>query len=285
MSADAAAPTQRMDLPMDAMHEKLEALKSMLKGYGRTAVAFSGGVDSTFLLKIAHDVLGDGCIALTARSEVFPAREHSEASAFCLEEGVRHVVADVDVFSVEGFADNPPDRCYLCKRAIFGKMLQVAAAEGMSAVCEGSNVDDLGDYRPGLRAIAELGVESPLRACGLSKAEIRSLSAELGLPTSAKPSFACLASRFPYGRRITSAGLGMVESAEDFLRDAGFRQVRVRIHGDVARIEVEPDSLAAALEMREAIASALKGMGFAYVALDLQGYRTGSLNERLGVSR
>ena len=266
---------------MDGIYEKLEALKALLKGYGRTAVAFSGGVDSTFLLKVAHDVLGDDCFALTVSSDVFPQREHSGAVAFCRKEGIRQTMVDVDVLSVEGFAANPPNRCYLCKSAIFRKMLQAAAAEGAAVVCEGSNVDDLGDYRPGLKAIAELGVASPLRECGLSKAGIRKLSAELGLPTSAKPSFACLASRFPYGRKITSAGLRMVECAEDFLRDAGFGQVRVRIHGDVARIEVEPGSLAAVLGMRESIVAAMKGMGFAYVALDLQGYRTGSLNERL----
>ena len=266
---------------MEGIHEKLDALKTLLKGYGRVAVAFSGGVDSTFLLKVAHDVLGDDCIALTVSSDVFPKREHSEAVAFCRAEGIKQAMVEVDVLSVEGFADNPPNRCYLCKRALFGQIIKAAETEGASVVCEGSNLDDLDDYRPGLQAISELGIASPLRVCGLSKAEIRKLSDELGLPTFNKPSFACLASRFPYGQKITSAGLLMVEQAEDFLRDAGFRQVRVRIHRDVARIEVEPDSLAAALEMRESIASTLKSIGFTYVALDLLGYRTGSLNERL----
>ena len=158
-------------------------------------------------------------------------------------------------------------------------MVNAASAEGMSVVCEGSNVDDMGDYRPGLKAVSELGVQSPLRVCGLVKREIRALSDELGLPTSAKPSFACLASRFPYGEEITEARLGMVERAEDFLRDSGFAQVRVRIHGDMARIEVEPEKLADVLDMRERIVAELKGFGFSYVALDLQGYRTGSMNE------
>lgn len=266
---------------MDEMHEKLERLKDTLKGYGGVAVAFSGGVDSTFLLKVAHDALGSRCVAVTVRSCLFPKRELAEAACFCANEGVRQLMVDPDGGFMDGIVHNPPDRCYICKRGLFGLMLNAAAAEGMSVVCEGSNTDDLGDYRPGLRAVAELGIQSPLRGCGLSKREIRALSAELGLPTADKPSFACLASRIPYGEKITSEKLGMVERAEDFLRDAGFRQVRVRVHGNVARIEVEPERLADVLGMRERITDALKGAGFSYVALDLQGYRTGSLNESM----
>lgn len=258
---------------------KLDRLKALLAGYGNAAVAFSGGVDSTFLLRVAHDVLGDRCVAVTVRSSLFPERELSEAAGFCAKEGVRQIMVDADGIFIDGIAHNPPDRCYICKRGLFGLMLNAAAAEGMSVVCEGSNTDDTGDYRPGLKAVAELGIQSPLRGCGLSKREIRALSAELGLPTADKPSFACLASRIPYGEKIIPEKLGMVERAEDFLRDAGFRQVRVRVHGDVARIEVGPDRLADALGMRERIVPVLKGFGFRYVSLDLQGYRTGSLNE------
>lgn len=270
---------------MEVMHKKLECLKDTIKGYGGVAVAFSGGVDSTFLLKVAHDVLGARCVAVTVRSRLFPARELSEASEFCAKVGVRLLMVDADGVFMEGIAHNPPDRCYICKRGLFGLMLNAAAAEGMSVVCEGSNTDDLGDYRPGLKAISELGIQSPLRECGLSKREIRALSAELGLATADKPSFACLASRIPYGERITTEKLGRIERAEDFLRDAGFRQVRVRIHGDTARIEVEPDRLADALEVRGRIVDALRGFGFSYVSLDLQGYRTGSLNEPIHAAR
>ena len=262
-------------------NRKLDRLGEMLREYGAAGVAFSGGVDSTFLLKVAHDILGEKCVALTARSCIFSGRETAEAEAFCIKENVRQLMVEGDEMSMEDFTANRPDRCYVCKLGLFKKMSDVAFAEGVKVLCEGSNIDDMDDYRPGLKAVAELGVKSPLRDCGFTKREIRALSVEMGLPTADKPSFACLASRFPYGERITAEKLGMVEKAENFLRDAGFNQVRVRIHCRVARIEVEPAMLPSLLNRREETVSALKDLGFAYVTADLQGYRSGSMNEQI----
>ncbi len=266
---------------MEELHAKLDALQATLRNYGSVAVAFSGGVDSTFLLKVAHSALGDSCVAVTVRSCNFPKLEQEETSEFCRAEGIRHVIADVDVLSIPGFAENPPDRCYICKRELFRRMKSVAADERLAVVCEGSNMDDLGDYRPGLKAIAELGIESPLRKCGLTKQDIRDLSREMHLPTWHKPSCACLASRFAYGERITADGLARVDRAEQLLADLGFTQSRARVHGDLVRIEVPQEDLESVLAQRARIVGALKADGFAYVALDLQGYRTGSMNETL----
>ena len=272
---------------------KMDRLRAALQEIGSAAVAFSSGVDSTFLLKVAHEELGNRAVAVTARSCSFPKRELDEAVAFCRTEGIRHEIIDSEELDIPGFVANPPDRCYHCKKAIFGKFLEFARAAGLAAVVEGSNVDDDGDYRPGRRAIRELGrggarpsqvyVASPLHDAGLTKAEIRALSRQMGLPTANKPSFACLASRFPYGERITAEGLARVERAERWLLDAGLglTQLRVRSHGDLARIEVPPDAIPRLAARAEEIAAALKSFGFAYVALDLQGYRTGSLNETL----
>ncbi|WP_423780418.1 ATP-dependent sacrificial sulfur transferase LarE [Acidaminococcus fermentans] len=260
----------------------MKQLQAILRDLGSVAVAFSGGVDSTFLLKVAHDTLGDKVLAVTARSCSFPERELKEAKAFCEKEGIRHLVVDSEELSIPGFSHNPTNRCYLCKHELFEKILEVAKENHLAAVVEGSNLDDEGDYRPGLQAIAELKIASPLRRAGLYKKEIRALSKELGLPTWNKQSFACLSSRFVYGEEITPRRLGMVDKAEQLLLDMGFHQLRVRIHGgNLARIEVMPEELRKVLDHRLEITEKLKGYGFAYVTLDLLGYRTGSMNETL----
>lgn len=266
-----------------SVHEKLAELKNYIMSLGSLAVAFSGGVDSTFLLKTAHDVLGDNVMAVTARSCSFPERELKEASEFCAREGIMHVVRDSEELEIDGFAQNPTNRCYLCKNELFTKIWAVAREHGMSNVAEGSNMDDNGDYRPGLTAVAEQGVTSPLRHANLDKNEIRELSREMGLPTWNKQSFACLASRFPYGESITAERLGMVDKAEQMLIDLGFRQVRVRHHGLVARIETDEDGFRLFMDrdIRDRVYRRFKEVGFAYTSLDLMGYRTGSMNETL----
>ena len=270
---------------MEDREQKMRKLSEYLAGLGSVAVAFSGGVDSTFLLQAAKDVLGDGVIALTAVSDFFPDRERREADAFCRERGIRQIICREEILKVPGVAENPANRCYLCKRALFEMFLAQAKRQGFSHVAEGSNLDDLGDYRPGLQAIAELGILSPLRECGFSKEDIRALSKEMGLPTASKPSYACLASRFAYGEEITGEKLAMVDQAEQLL-DLGFTQMRVRIHGTLARIEVLPEDFPRLAEpaLRREIAEKLKTYGFSYVTADLAGYRTGSMNEMLPAS-
>lgn len=260
------------------LNEKFAALKNYLRGLESVAVAFSGGVDSTFLLKVAHDVLGDNAFAVTADSKLIPRRELAEAADFCRREKIKQVTFVVDPLKIDGFIGNPPDRCYICKRAVFTAIKNLAASNGAAHVVEGSNLDDTADYRPGMRAVAELGIKSPLLAAALNKSEIRALSRTLNLPTADKPSFACLASRFAFGEVISAEKLAQVERAEEFLRGNGFKQFRVRVHGNLARIEIEPAAFDKLMTLREAVVAEFTACGFDFVALDLQGYRVGSMN-------
>ena len=265
---------------MDELHLKKQKLDEYLKTLGSIAVAFSGGVDSTFLLKSAHDVLGDKAIAVTARSSTFPERELKESTAFAQQSGIRQIIIDSEELDISGYAENPADRCYYCKGELFSKIRDTADKNGVKYIAEGSNMDDLGDYRPGLKAAEEKGAVSPLRFAGLNKEEIRQLSKEMGLPTWDKPSYACLASRVPYGNKITREKLAAIDEAEQYLIDLGFRQVRVRHHGEIARIELLPEDMKKIFEndLYCKIYDKIKSLGFTYVALDLKGYATGSMN-------
>lgn len=267
------------------LEEKYKVLQEELRAMKSVAVAFSSGVDSTFLLAVAVDTLGkDHVMAITASSCSFPERERKEAQEFCEKRGIRQIIVVSEELDIEGFRHNPKNRCYLCKHELFEKILAIAEENHLAAVVEGSNMDDNGDYRPGLRAVEELGIKSPLRAAKLTKQEIRELSKRLKLPTWDKQSFACLASRFVYGETISEERLGMVDQAEQLLLDMGFHQVRVRIHGEgeatMARIEVLPQEIPILIEdaKRERIYSYFKEIGFAYVTLDLGGYHMGSMN-------
>lgn len=266
--------------------ERYEALRSHLARLGSVAVAYSGGVDSTFLAFVAHEVLQDRMLAVTSAGRSAPARDIERTRAFCAEHGIAQEIVAYDELAIDGFAQNLPDRCYHCKKALFTQMAEAAAGRGITTLVDGSNKDDEGDYRPGLRALEELGIGSPLREVGMTKAQIRELSQALELPTWNMPSAACLASRFAYGDVIDAVKLKRVELAEDFLHDLGLRQLRVRVHGSdgtLARIEVEAAEIARLAEpaLRSQVVAAFEKLGFHYVSLDLTGFRSGAMNEVL----
>jgi len=263
------------------LEKKLDSLKEILRSLESVAIAYSGGVDSTFLSKVAFDVLGDNAIAVTARSETYPRSEFEEAIEFAGKIGIKHETIVSEELDIPEFSDNPVNRCYYCKKELFSRLRDVAEERGFKHVADGSNYDDLDDYRPGMQAVEELDVRSPLQEAKLTKADIRELSKKLGLPTWDKPSFACLSSRFPYGNKITREKLSAVGEAEIFLRSLGIRQLRVRHHDQIARIEVAEEDMEVLFQNREQIVKKLRELGYTYVTMDLQGYRTGSMNEVL----
>jgi len=264
-------------------HKKLERLKCILKELGSAVIAYSGGVDSTFLIRVAHDVLDGKAIAITAISPTYPESETEDAIRFAKLIGIKHIVVQSNEMDNPNFVSNPADRCYYCKSELFNICLNYAKQEGITVILDGTNADDDHDYRPGRRAAKELQVLSPLKDAGLTKEEIRQLSYEMGLPSWDKPSFACLSSRFPYGTKITPERLFMVGEAEKFLRSIGFRTFRVRYHHEIARLELGNDEFNKILlpELKKNIVDKLKSLGFTYITIDLEGYRQGSMNELL----
>jgi len=268
----------------DALAVKYDRLVEILRSMESLAIGYSGGVDSTLLLKVAVDTLGTRAVAMIGKSETYPTREFEEAVAIASAIGARSIVVRTEETDDLKFRENPADRCYYCKTELFGKLRAIADQEGFRWIADGTITDDMGDFRPGMKAKAEKEVRSPLLEAKLGKTEVREISKHLGLPTWDKPSFACLSSRFPYGTAITRENLDRVDRAETFFRDHGFRAFRVRFHdASTARIEVSPSELARLLDtdLRGAIVEHMKDLGFTYVTLDLQGYRTGSMNEVL----
>jgi len=265
------------------LKEKEQRLRALLRSYDSMIVAFSGGADSAYLSYVANSELGGRALAVTGDSASYPTFQRELADRLTKQFGINHEIVFTEEFEDANYTSNPPNRCYYCKNELYTKLEELKRARDFAFICDGSNADDIGDYRPGRQAAREIGVRSPLEECGLTKAEIRELSHRAGLPTWDEPASACLSSRVPYGQVVTIEKLSMVDKAEIALKELGFRQVRVRHHGDVARIEVAEEALPRALdtEMAGRMSAALKALGFKYVALDLEGYRTGSLNEAL----
>ncbi len=263
--------------------EKLKRLEKIIRGLGPTAIAFSGGADSSFLAAVAKRILGGNALLVTVVSPFQPRTEKDTACRRARQLGMPHILIRLNPLRIRGFAHNPPNRCYLCKKSIFSRIIRLARQRGFLVVCDGTNADDAADYRPGSKAAVELGIRSPLQEAELGKNDILAISRAMKLSSAGKPSMACLASRFPYGTIITRKALSAVDKAEEGLRNLGFREVRVRYHGDVARIEVARDEMwrMSRPEIRRQAAAAIHKAGFAYVALDLDGYRTGSMNDVL----
>ncbi len=265
--------------------EKLSRLKRVVNELESVVVAFSGGVDSTLVAKVCYDVLKDNSMAVTARSETYPDFEFKEAQQIANEIGIKHLVIDTSELAIEGFANNPPERCYFCKTELFGKLKNIAKEQRLLNVADGANIDDTMEFRPGLEASKELDVKSPLKEAGMTKQDIREVSKMLKLSNWDKPAYACMSSRFPYGESITQDKLNMVSEAEKYLRGLGLVQFRVRHHGTIARIEVLPGDIhfLTNSSAREGLTGKFKEIGFTYVTLDLEGYRSGSMNEVLNL--
>ncbi len=284
-SGKAVSPDKQTAAPW-RQDQAYHCLAEHLRGFKRIAIAASGGTDSSLLAAVAAEVLGrDNVLLVTAIGEIFGRRDQADATELAERLDLRRIVLTPQLLDQPAFRDNPPDRCYHCKKLIFSALVAEVASQGDYTVCDGGNIDDMGDYRPGHRALRELGIRSPLMECGLGKEQIRRLSRLMGLPTADKPAYACLASRIPYGMAVTSEALRQVAEGEELLHEAGYHQSRLRHHGEIARLEVSPDDIerVAKLEVRSPLVAALKRIGYRYVTLDLEGYRTGSLNEGLDI--